>query len=501
MNAMSTKGLEFQIVVLQATTDPHIQIPESLLAKGYNATVTADLEQALTALKNFDRPLLLADAGRSREAAIQLMRTLIEEKRAHPFPLLLLGQDIEANEKALGQYFRLALTMGLPYSLAELVDLLQFMQTRWNTLRAPVSLGAPGELSPPGALGPTGTPRIETPPPEALAPEFSHRLFNRGEPIADLLFSLLEERSITGIDVGGREYFGYSHEGRILENGALSDLPFREVIDTIMEGTSKWVRLHLLRVTLVSKQLAVALKLSEASTEEVRLAAILLAWSFSKKERELLRKDYLFFEDTQNVRKTLCSRIKDSAMRVAIELKRADVGNSIALIGRQIGREERVNDEQASIHASLVLASDLVDRVCYQAGFWNPRAAYNFLRRIKSGALNDIHPLVLAVVLKFLSEALASSPPEFLLPKAIVRDPERLAEAERLKTGLVEAHEAKIELAALAPGMRLTRPLKAFDGRQILEDDVVLDEDLILRIWQLSAVRPLHSHAVINAKR
>jgi hypothetical protein len=116
------------------------------------------------------------------------------------------------------------------------------------------------------------------------------------------------------------------------------------------------------------------------------------------------------------------------------------------------------------------------------------------MRKFKSGSCNDIHPLMLAVVMKYVSEALAASPPSFLLTKSVRENPALQAEAgEPIREG-----ETKVPLDSLAPGMRLSRPLKAFDGRQILSEDLVLDEDLIFRIWQLAAVRPLNSAIVVS---
>lgn len=187
-------------------------------------------------------------------------------------------------------------------------------------------------------------------------------------------------------------------------------------------------------------------------------------------------------------------------MTVALELKAPEIGNLMATFGRLVGREEAVNDSPISLVASAMMAADIADRVCFQSGHWNPRRTYSFMKRVKSGQLIDLHPAVLCCTVKFLNEAIEANPHTMILTKHLRNDPRLQKAAQAWKEQTVAQDEKKVALVNLMPGMRLSRPVVTYDGREILSSDVKLDQDLIWRLWQLSTVRPLNGPVVIFSK-
>jgi hypothetical protein len=249
-------------------------------------------------------------------------------------------------------------------------------------------------------------------------------------------------------------------------------------------------------MAFTAAQIANALKLSPQTQENLHCACFLYAWALVDSDRSLLRKEY-YRPGKIMVRKELCSRIKDSAMKVAGELREQGVAELLSKLARLIGREEAIGDDEVALAASTIMAADMLDRVCFQSGFWDPRAAHTLLRGLKLGKVKDIHPSVLCFVVKFLAEAITSRQVRWVIPKHIRNNPELMAEAEKIRDMEVSENETKIPLADLSPGMRLSRPLVTFDGTRLLDPDVQLDQDLIWRIWQLSAVRPINAPVIL----
>ena len=122
------------------------------------------------------------------------------------------------------------------------------------------------------------------------------------------------------------------------------------------------------------------------------------------------------------------------------------------------------------------------------------------MHRFKSGSLSDLHPLVSACAFKFLSETISTNPASFIVPKHLRDDPMLLEAARRTREQQIESNETKVAIESLQPGMKLTRPIFSFDGRKVLSGNLVLDHDLIWRIWQLSALRPLNGPLVIQSE-
>jgi hypothetical protein len=271
---------------------------------------------------------------------------------------------------------------------------------------------------------------------------------------------------------------------------------FARLADEVAEQSDKWGRAHIARCVYLTHRLLQPLNPTPETLQQALAAARVFAVSFARTDRSLLRQDYLA-QRAIMVRKDLCSKIKDSAMKLAVEHQMPEIGKIVALMGKQIGHEEGVSDEPTSVVASALVAADLADRICFASNHWSPRAAYALLRRLKLGKLKELHPAIAAALLKLLSEAIAAHPSVTVLPKGAFKDPTLRQRASEIREQTVGLHELKVPLSSLMPGMRLTRPVFTYDGKQILSEDLLLDQDLIWRIWQLAALRPLNGPLVI----
>jgi hypothetical protein len=138
------------------------------------------------------------------------------------------------------------------------------------------------------------------------------------------------------------------------------------------------------------------------------------------------------------------------------------------------------------------MTSDLVDRICWKNGHWDPRGVHLLMHRFSAAEVPDIHPRVLALTLKSLCEALEGMGSNFLRARAFAKEPglEAQTQAEKKQSPLAES-EHQVLLSRLLPGMKTSRPVLTFDGRTIVSKYTMLDEDLIWRLWQIAAVRPL----------
>jgi hypothetical protein len=101
-----------------------------------------------------------------------------------------------------------------------------------------------------------------------------------------------------------------------------------------------------------------------------------------------------------------------------------------------------------------------------------------------------------AAGVRFISEALAACPLAVTLPASLLKryQVQKVKNAGEKKARLKDEVEVSVE--DLAPGMKLTRPLRTRDGMELLEGNQRLDEDLIWRLWQLAGVRPVESATI-----
>jgi len=146
---------------------------------------------------------------------------------------------------------------------------------------------------------------------------------------------------------------------------------------------------------------------------------------------------------------------------------------------------EEVPQDDITLCATTVLLSDITTRLCVNLdGTFEPRSAYHILRRLRSGELAHLHPTACDCFLKTLTSLLDSQGQE-------KEQGQEISEPVSQK----EAHggEKAIALNDFAPGMQLSRGVWSKCGKEILEADTVLDDDLIMRVWQLATVLTLHS--------
>jgi hypothetical protein len=246
----------------------------------------------------------------------------------------------------------------------------------------------------------------------------------------------------------------------------------------------------------MAQKIVSAFNPDEAVKENVKLCGFLYAWSFAASNPLLLQRPY-YDEESDSFRIELCSRIKDSAMSILSELRLEDSSKIVATMARIIGKEQNPTEDDMSVIASALMAADLCSRVCYFGGPWNPRKAHALLTTLKKAPPSEIHPTVLSCMVKIIAEALASRTPIVSLRKDLRFNKEF---REHIRSELrkpVAKGERRVPLASLTPGMRLSQPLRSLDGQEILSPDLTLDEDLIWRLWQLAAIRPLY-HPIVQ---
>ncbi|MEZ4753807.1 MAG: hypothetical protein R3A13_05780 [Bdellovibrionota bacterium] len=463
---------------------------QGVLQKEGHSVQTADnIRDAARLIKKLENPLFIADVGDSADFSYEAVKKIIANKVIKSHPLIVIGKDVDSFENIFDKHCKFSLTLNSPIKSKEIVEGIEYIKLNYKPVpQLPKSQ-------------PKRTSSLKVSDPKlAIKNTIIKELDSQIDSIPEILFNQLKNLDLIERQVGGNNY-AFKIDASFAADNALipTDDTIKKAIDQLFEDCGKWGKLHLMRIAYIARQIGTALSLSADTMDLLAAASYLHAWTFAGDEPELLKKDYIR-ADTSLTRKALCSKIKDSAMRIATDLANPKLSGLVATVGKYIGEESPVGDDELSLAACAIMTADMCDRICYHSGHWNSRSAYHLMKRLKAGFFQDIHPKVWACIVKFLSEAVVAKQSAWLLPKSVREDPDLIEKARSLNEDPVSDHEEKIPLAVLKPGMRLSRPLFAFDGKEILPDDLTLDDDLIWRIWQLSAVRPLNAPVVIKNK-
>jgi hypothetical protein len=487
-------NITHDIQILQLAPELPPQLREFLIQKGLPTYISQDLGAVTASLSAFPNPILLVCCGDNIDFAFECTKRLIGQKDIHRFPLALVGKDVDSYENILNKHFVLATTISTPCANSDILEAIQYIVRTYPKQKGSIEGTAIEEIAPLPPIKPTLSEALKI---SEAPPILAHSGYKEYEGIPELFFAEIEKLKIGKDGIGGLLYPRGLSELFLKSGDFLPTEPkFDEAVRTVTMDAGKWGRLHLYRVSYICSKLATAINLPTEILSQLKTSIFLFPYSFIGENSDLLKREYHEAKYSA-FRRELCSRVKDSAMHAALTLQAPEVGNLLATLGRLIGREEAANDSNLSIAASLLMAGDLADRVCFQSGHWNPRRAYMLLKKIRSEQLTDVHPRVLCALVKFLSEAVTSHPFAFVVPRHLRNDPKLQRAAKEWSDQKVQPFEKKVPLVSLMPGMRLSRPVITYDGREILSGDLTLDQDLIWRLWQLSSVRPVNGPLVV----
>jgi hypothetical protein len=168
-------------------------------------------------------------------------------------------------------------------------------------------------------------------------------------------------------------------------------------------------------------------------------------------------------------------------------------------ISQMITGDYSLKESAIDLVSSTILTTEIVDRICWIDGHWDPRGVNAIMRRFSSGEMPNTHPQVLAVTLKSLCEAIEGMGANLLRSQSRVKTTPIATKALLdVKEKELSGVENKVSLSKLRPGMKTSQPITALNGKMIIEKDTPLDEDLIWRLWQLAAVRPINPITIFS---
>ncbi|NDC37121.1 MAG: hypothetical protein EBZ48_03605 [Proteobacteria bacterium] len=466
------------------------QIPQALRDRKFYVRVVQNLAEALKASKNLFQPILICEAGSNPQRLQSCMEELRSRAVEISMPVVLVGVEADQFERELDSLFPATTTLNLPYSPNELAAAVAYIcRTHLERARRTPSGRIISPLFEEPGTSTTATRDTTTP---ALDGETK---------TPNLIFNQLSKLSLFDKQLGGQTFSSPKLSTEMLaEEGLLPASPQAlGAVQALCSGAGQWGQLQLARTSFMAQKIISALNPDESLKENIRVCGFLYAWSFGASNPLLLQRPY-YDEDSDPFRVELCSRIKDSAMTILSNLKMEDASKVVATMARLVGKEQAPEDDDISVTASALMAADLSSRVCYFGGPWNSRKAYSFLANLKKNPPTGIHPSVLSCTVKIIAEALSSRTPIVVLRKDIRFNKEALAFIRSESKKPLNKGERRVALASLIPGMRLSQPLRSLDGQEILSPDLTLDEDLIWRLWQLAAIRPLY-HPIIQKSK
>lgn len=470
------------VAIFSIADSAPIRLRQTLLKRKLESQNVKTLQEAERQLRRWKSLTTVVCFGEAQDDALALMKQLLATPAFHQLPLLVVGEEADTLKPELQKVFPVVGALNAPIGPEAIADeierLCEEQLKREESAKNAAAADLDAQLNSVSKVEPgvDSTAQIK-----AFTEDF---------------FARLKTLNLLGSTVGGSFYGRTSRLDNYLvmlssKGGGLS-----EDFEKGLVGADEWVKGHSLRVAYVTHCILSALGQPEVEVLSSTRAALWHQISFKTNRR--LARGGLIQKQEGDYRSRVGKAVRESATKVSYELRAPKESLTLGLLSRLISHEEVTLGSSEVVHAYALYAADMIDRECCPAGFFDPKRGYKLLRDVKKGVLHDVDPAIAVAAIKFLSEAIVGCPPKVVMPAAILR-----VYRQRLASGEIDQlrpnrGERKVPINKLAPGMRLSRPLCTFDGKEILESSLKLDEDLIMRVWQLTAIRPIESAMILR---
>ena len=471
------------LLILDLVKNSPLSIKEELEQLQVRVVQARSEGDALSLFDNLTKPFVFVYTGSNQELSFKTVKGLIKNTKFHRGALVAYGGGISAFHDLLNRHFVAAVTLDLPCEVEDVSDAVQAISARYDAFLKRWQAKDQQQTD------------VDT---LSLADFGGDRTVSSESGEGDLLERLISSGRVT---LGGATYRSGGDLAFWKKQAELypKDVEIRHQVELLMKHAGDYGSLHLHRTAYVTKALTDFLKINDSLVDVARGAAFLFATGIVEQNRELLRGDYLN-PNLDVTSEQLGEMVKRGLNSLGDKIELNFMAEVILALGKYLTKEESARDDQISLVASSILASDLLDRACWGPGHWNSRGAYFFMNNLKRGELSHIHPAVLVSTKKFVSESVAAKSSAALVAREIREDPELLKLAQEAREQVAQLGEELVQIDALQPGMRLLKGLKAFDGAVIMPKDTVLDTDMIWRIWRLAAIRPINGPILVTSE-
>lgn len=456
------------IIFLDFSHDEYAQVVRGVYSPRVTVLFAATLPELFKLIADKKNPYIVV-AFPSKDSPEELLAQILKTTALAKHSFVFLGPGMQREETRIGKVIPHSITLDVPTSAADVLGAIEYLKNH------PVGKTAPPQ-----------------PRQKRVVRDVSS---GKALSVPELCFSTLEKQGLRDVQLHCLTFLRGSNIPDFVTWDFLSDnQEVRQVAESLLTQLGKRNAGHIYRTASICSQLLTTLQMPKKNLEDAHDASVLYAWSFTENPR-LLIADYLL-PSRASSRREVAALIQKSAAMISEQLGMSSVEDIVSTMAKLLGDEYQVGDNPEGIISSAIITTDMVNRACWQNGHWSPRAINHLLRRFSAAEVPDIHPVVLGLILKMLSESLEGAGANYLRANAIRRNPSLQEVEDSMKQEVHSRAEQPTPLSKLKPGMQISRPILSFDGRVILVKDTVLDEDLIWRIWQLAAIRPMRSICV-----
>lgn len=478
-----------QIYYWRGSTEIRADLIQAFKQEGFSVQEIRDLDELNQSLREGMVQMLVVDCS----AGVKDLSTRIVELSAatklFEIPTVFFGVQATNRTSGLRKQFKFFLALDLPFRL-ELVfpAIRQLIAGEFHKGKARES----GEQA-----------EVTSAPIEQATVTAKDAEADRQESLSILQF----------VEIFPREAF---HAGRAFSSAkSVQDFEEESVLPSLVSGVAMkaalseisqadpWLGVHVRRVAALSAGLIKGIDTGAVHESNIKAVSLLLNWGLVEEFQHLQHID-VFCCPSPDLLGNLAQAYAASCALIKKKIDDELAIRTVEAIVRLLSHQESGPDKEVLDDARCVLASEFTDRSCWNQGYWNPMGAYRALRRIRTGEPINLGEKVPQLIGRALGEAVMQADIQrsvlfpVLVKMASSETTILASESELLSEALQQKH-LYVPVSQLMPGMKLLSPIVTKDGQMVMSADITLDEDLIWRLWQLAAIRPVEPKVTVLA--
>ncbi|MCB0323729.1 MAG: hypothetical protein KDD69_09160 [Bdellovibrionales bacterium] len=450
------------ILYLRGRSEEHAELVRILRDRRFDVHVLRYIEEVERRVAKRRPAALIVDASSGEAEVSERLFDLTEARSLYDIPLVFIGKQVVEHSRALLKRYARLIPVNYPFRPEAILE-------QFGVAVQPSEGGVP---QPEGERRRAEGALIEKPDPARLKHSLGGKVLAEGRYVEDFDDELLLPQ--------------HSERESI-----------RKALDAITKA-NLWLGAHARRSAFVASAVTTNTGGTPADDAAVRAASLVLNWGLARGTMREFTAD-LLGNQSDELKRRVSDGFKMTADFAAERLKDERAAEIVRAVAELLRSPSSTVPTEVRSSAECVLLTEAADRACWKSQRFEIMGAHRVLRSMRSTPLLT-DKKVLEAMSRVLGEAVLLQDPTLRPYGKSMTIEEKVHKRRLLEQAKDDARTLfgatatrKVQLFDLVPGMRLAEPLVALDGQVILAANTVIDLDMMMRVLQLAAVRPMHS--------
>lgn len=481
-----------EILYLRGKSAPRSDLVLSFDSRGYSVSIVRDLASLQQRCSAEEKPkMIVIDASADDDETINRITELRGRESLFALTILFIGHKAQGKTEKLRYQYENLYAFDVPFELShimgEMTEVLPEESADTETITSDTGISNTGTSETPESESSEEV----TPPAEGSVTsevaEVEEKLKKAQGGQVDFGVRFVEYVSTPEVPIRAtqrrvRDFL----DAQIIPQNSVSSSLVGALAYLTAENESVGIRAR--RTTAIASYVSEIFSLPETRRQAVRTAGILFnIGEVRSPSGGRGSSDLIAINETE--RRELVKQLKLSAEYASADIGEIRVIRDLQALVAHFAGESATLDDEIREEAQCVLVAEIIARNCWKNDEWDSYGAYKVVRYLQQQDLDVTKGDAYRALMRFVVRLRFADDVEHLNPDKVT---EVIASAKReAEASYSQRDTEKEQIWELWEGMVIARPLVSIDGRLVVPAGMTIDNETLLKIWQLSLIRSL----------